>query len=314
VPLRLKGEVLGVLNINDPEDGKAFGTDDLFVAQVVANQAAVAIWNGQLRDATVAAAEAHRDLDVAREIQQSFIPEDLRAPGVEVAGRSIACSGAGGDYVDYWMRRDAEGRETGEVVLVIGDVSGHGVGAALMMATTRAFLRGLLSQSHDLPVVLRRLNELLGADVRAGRFVTLFVGVLDPGCRRLAWASAGHDPPLHHRPAEGATTALEATGPPLGVLPEAEFPCATTALSPGDLLVLTTDGAWEVRDAAGECWGRERLAEALADLAAESPHGVLAGLRRRIAGFAGTVDPSDDISLVVARIAEAPASPRREGS
>jgi len=302
VPLRLRGEVLGVLNINDPEDGKAFGDDDLFVAQIVANQAAVAIWNGQLRDAAVAAAEAHRALDVARGIQQSFVPPDLALPGVEVAARSIACAGAGGDYVDFWVRRDADGCGTGELVLVIGDVSGHGVGAALLMATTRAFVRALLSASRDLPAVMGRLNDLIARDVREGRFVTLFLGLLDPARGTLTWSSAGHDPPLHHRSGEGATAALEATGPPLGVVSDALFPSAVTALAPGDLLVLTTDGVWEMRNEAGEMFGRERLARALGELAAEPPRGVLAGLRRRVGAFAGNVDPHDDISLVVARV------------
>ena len=304
VPLRLRGEVLGVLNLNDRADGKELGPGDLFVAQIVASQAAVAIWNGQLREQAVAAAETHQALAVAHEIQQSLVPPDARAPGLEVAARSIACSGAGGDYVDFWPLHGAHGRETGEWVLAIGDVSGHGMGAALVMATTRAFLRGLLSQSDDPSTVLWRLNELLGRDVREGRFVTLFVGVVDAARGTLRYASAGHDPPLHRRAADGASTALEATGPPLAVLDGAEFPGRSVALAPGDWLLLTTDGVWEIRNAAGRAFGRERLAAALDELAAESPQGMLAGLRRRVAGFAGAVDPADDISLVVVRIGE----------
>jgi serine phosphatase RsbU (regulator of sigma subunit) len=169
------------------------------------------------------------------------------------------------------------------------------------MATTRAFLRGLLTQSDDLPAVLRRLNELLGRDVRQGGFVTLFVGVVDAARATLRYASAGHDPPLHRR-AAGGSAALEATGPPLAVLAEAEFPSRSVALAPGDWLLLTTDGVWEIRNAAGEAFGRERLAAALDELSAESPQGLLAGLRRRVAGFAGPVDPADDISLAVVRI------------
>jgi sigma-B regulation protein RsbU (phosphoserine phosphatase) len=305
VPLRLRGEVLGVLNLNDRADGKELGPGDLFVAQIVANQAAVAIWNGQLREQAVAAAEAHQALSVAREIQQALVPADASAPGLELAARSIACAGAGGDYVDFWPLRGADGRESGEWVLAIGDVSGHGMGAALMMATTRAFLRGLLTQSDDLPAVLRRLNELLGQDARQGRFVTLFVGVVDAARRTLRYASAGHDPPLHRRAAGGASAALVATGPPLAVLAEAEFPSRSVALAPGDWLLLTTDGVWEIRNASGEAFGRERLAAALDELAAESPQGLLAGLRRRVAGFAGPVDPEDDISLAVVRVGAA---------
>jgi len=184
----------------------------------------------------------------------------------------------------------------------MGDVSGHGVGAALVMATARAFLRGLMAGSRDPAAVLGRLNELLAADVRAGRFVTLFLGVLDPAAGRLRYASAGHDPPLHRRAADGRTLELEATGPPLAILAEAEFPARSVAVAPGDWLVLTTDGAWELCDARGERFGRARLAEAVAGLAAETPAGMLAGLRRRVLAFAGAVDPADDVSLAVVHL------------
>lgn len=309
VPLKLRGEVLGVLNLNDRADGKDLGPEDLFVAQIVANQAAVAIWNAELRDEAVAAAEAHQALAVARDIQQSFVPDDVVAPDVQIAARSIACSGAGGDYVDFWPRRGSNGEPTGEWIVVIGDVSGHGVGAALVMATARAFLRGLLAQSADLPAVMARLNELLGLDVQQGRFVTLFVARISPATGRMRYASAGHEPPLRlargasHR---GATvSALDATGPPLAVMADAEFPARDVRIARGDWLLLSTDGAVEVRNAEGEEFGRERLVQAVVDLAVDSAPGLLAGLRRRIAAFAGAVEPRDDISLAAVRIGDA---------
>ncbi|HKJ25799.1 MAG TPA: GAF domain-containing SpoIIE family protein phosphatase, partial [Myxococcota bacterium] len=301
VPLVLHGEVLGVLNLNDRVDGKELGRADLFVAQIVANQAAVALWHGQLREEAVAAAGTRKALDVAREIQQAFVPDDALGRGVELLARSIACSGAGGDYVDFWPLRGPDAAETGEWVLAIGDVSGHGVDAALVMATARASLRGLLSSSRDPAAVLGRLNALLDDDVRGGRFVTLFVGILDPDAGALRYASAGHDPPLH-RSAGGRLTELEATGPPLAILRDAEFPVRRMAVGKGDWLILTTDGAWELRNEAGESFGRERLASAVEELAAETPQGMLAGLRRRLLGFAGAADPSDDLSLAVVKL------------
>ena len=305
VPLVLRGEVLGVLNLNDRADGKELGPEDLFVAQIVANQAAVAIWNAELREESVAAAEAHQALAVARDIQQSFVPEDVRAEdvegGLQLAARSMACSGAGGDYVDFWPRLGADGEPTGEWLVVIGDVSGHGVGAALVMATARAFLRGLLAQSTDLPAVMARLNALLAADVQRGRFVTLFVGVVAPRKERIVYASAGHEPPLLRR-ADGTVRTLDATGPPLAILPEAEFPAREVSLEDGDWLVLATDGAAEMRNAAGEEFGRERLAAAVDALACEGAADLLAGLRRRLAAFAGAIEPHDDISLAALRL------------
>jgi sigma-B regulation protein RsbU (phosphoserine phosphatase) len=301
VPLVLRGEVIGVLNLNDRTDGKELGRADLFVAQIVANQAAVALWHGQLREDAVAAAGTRKALEVAREIQQAFVPADALGHGVELLARSVACSGAGGDYVDFWPLRGPDGADGGEWVIAIGDASGHGVGAALVMATARAFLRGLLAGSRDLAAVLGRLNEQLDDDVRGGRFVTLFVGVLDPEAGTLRYASAGHDPPILRR-AGGRSVELEATGPPLAVLREAEFPVRSVEVGRGDWLVLSTDGAWELRNEAGEAFGRERLVRAVDDLAAETPAGMLAGLRRRILGFAGATDPADDLSLAVVKV------------
>lgn len=307
VPIRLKREVLGVLNITERRDGKELGPRDLFVAQIVANQAAIAIWNSRLREEAVAAAEAHRALDLAREIQQSFIPDDLGVPGIDVCARCVPrAAGAGGDYVDYWLRRGEDAAESGEVVLVIGDVSGHGVGAALVMATTRAFLRGLLAQpgghSGDLAGVMGRLNRLLARDMRRGRFVTLFVGILEPRSGGLTYASAGHDPPLLYRGKTGSISVLEATGPPLGILDEGRWTVGRASLAPGDLLVMSTDGVWEVRSPAGELLGRERLAEGVRELSDEPASGVVAGLLRRAAAFTGPVEPGDDVSLLVTRI------------
>jgi len=309
VPIRLKREVLGVLNITERRDGSELGPRDLFVAQIVANQAAIAIWNDRLREEAVAAAEAHRALDLAREIQQSFIPDDPGVPGIDVCARSVPrATGAGGDYVDCWRQRGEDADDSGEVVLVIGDVSGHGVDAALVMATTRAFLRGLLAQAgdlrRDLAGVMERLNRLLGRDMRRGRFVTLFVGVLEPRSGSLGYASAGHDPPLLYRARSGEMGELEATGPPLGILDGGRWTVGRESLAPGDLLVMTTDGVWEVRNPAGELFGRERLAEGVRELADEPASGVVAGLQRRAAAFTGPVEPGDDVSLLVMRIEE----------
>ncbi len=302
VPLSVRSEILGVLNINDPADGKDFTRNDLFVARIIANQAAVAIRNSRLLDQSVEAAETRRSIDVARAIQQSFLPRDAELADVTVASRSIACDGAGGDYVDYWPRAEGAGDPGAELVLAIGDVSGHGVGAALIMATVRASLRALMSHSDDPSEVLHQLNRLVVQDVRRGQFVTLFLGVLDAGRRRLRYASAGHDPPLGYGPRMGGVRELGATGPPLGVLDDTEYPTLEVDLDRDEILALTTDGVWEVKNGQGDCFGRERVVEALRDFASADPGTIVAGIQRRVAAFAHPVRLADDFSLVVVKL------------
>jgi sigma-B regulation protein RsbU (phosphoserine phosphatase) len=298
VPLRTQGEVLGVLNINDRSDGRDFTEADLFVAQVIANQAALAITNSRLLAASVEAAATRRSLELAREIQQSFLPADPGVAGFRVAGCSDPCDATGGDYIDYAALPGPEGGE--RLFLAVGDVAGHGVGSALLMATNRALLRALLSQSDDLEDVLRRLNRLVRADLRHGQFMTLFAALADARSGSLIYTGAGHPPPLWVR-ARGGLVELESSGPPLGVLDEAEFPARRVRLEPGDLIVASTDGAWELRDSRGKSLGRERLAEATQAIGELGPEQVVASLRALCLEFAAGASRSDDLSLVALR-------------
>lgn len=305
VPLRIRSETLGVLNINDRRDGKEFTQEDLFVAQIIARQAAVALSNSRLTAQAAEAAAAHRSLEIAREIQQSLIPPDLKVPGASISGHSVACEGAGGDYVDFWTPSEAEPLAHGSVHLAIGDVSGHGVGAAMVMAGGRAFLRALLAQSSDLSVVMERLNRLISRDLQNGHFMTLFVCRFDAAAETLTYASAGHDPPLLQRARSQKQVALEATGPPLGVLEEVRFPTRRVRVSPGDLVVLTTDGVWEARNPRRESFGRERLTLALRELAEGDPREIIREIERRVVAYVHPLPLADDLSLIVLRHAGA---------
>lgn len=301
VPLRLREEVLGVLNINDRADDQPFDERDLFVAQLIANQAAVALTNARLLADGVRAAETRRSLEVARQIQQSFVPEEPRVPGFRVTGLSVSADETGGDYIDYGPREDAAGRPTGQLFVAVGDVSGHGVGAALLMATSRAFLRALLSQSADLAEVFERLNRLVMADLRQGQFMTLFGGIADAEAGRLVYTSAGHDPPILVRRRDGSLLELAATGPPLGIVADVRFPTASVAFEAGDVVALATDGVWEATSPEGEVFGRERLGQAVRALAGRDPAELVESVLAQVHGFTGGASLRDDRSLVALR-------------
>lgn len=302
VPLRFRGEVLGVLSLNDRIDGMDFTPEDLFVTEIIANQASIAIWTSRMLAESVEAAATRRSLEVARQIQQSFLPEDLERPAVALSTLCISADAAGGDYVDYWLKRDAADRETGEVLFAIGDATGHGIGSALVSTTCRAFLRALLIEGGSLAGVMRQLDRLLGRDLRRGHFVTLFLGLVDPAGGRLVYASAGHPPGLLLRPSEGIHAELPATGPPLGLRLDAAFPTREIVLRPGDTVAVVTDGVFDAQNPARESFGLERLGETLASLAGTEPRAMIAGLQRRVATFAHPVAPADDVSAVVVQV------------
>jgi len=218
-----------------------------------------------------------------------------------VAGLSESAREVGGDYYDHV---DLGG---GRLLLVIADVSGKGVPAALLMSGFRAALVSQdLSQAKPEDVA-SRVNEFLNRSVEPGRFVTAFLGLLDAATGQLTYVNAGHNPPLLLR-AGGAVESLEAGGVILGILPGSRYARGEVTLSPGDLVALYTDGVTEGANAANEMWGEERLAALLRSAAASSARDIATRIVREVRAFEGERGPADDITVLVAKREPPPAA------
>ena len=242
------------------------------------------------------------ELDLARRIQARLLPSMPPAvPGLDVAGLSESAREVGGDYYDHV---DLGG---GRLLLVIADVSGKGVPAALLMSGFRAALVSQdLSQAKPEDVA-SRVNEFLNRSVEPGRFVTAFLGLLDAATGQLTYVNAGHNPPLLLR-AGGAVESLEAGGVILGILPGSRYARGEVTLSPGDLVALYTDGVTEGANAANEMWGEERLATLLRSAAASCARDIATRIVREVRAFEGERGPADDITVLVAKREPPPAA------
>ncbi|MEK7403542.1 MAG: SpoIIE family protein phosphatase [Acidobacteriota bacterium] len=233
-------------------------------------------------------------LRLAREVQQRFHHFAEPAPGYDVAGSIHPAALIAGDYFDVLKHPD------GRLTIAIGDVSGHGFGAALVMAETRAYVRAFLSSCPDPAALLSSVNLALAGDLDGSQYITLVLARLDPQKRTLEYASAGHVPGYLLDRAGGVTLGLQSTGPPLGLFSTPEFSMSgEIPFEPGDTLVLLTDGVTEAANADGAEFGTERaLAEVRSQLgrpAREMAEGICATVRE----FCGGAAPSDDITAVV---------------
>jgi len=296
VPLAdFEGRLVGVLQVINKRAG-AFGPADVELAETLAAQAGVLLQRAQLIEHFIRKQEMERAMRIAREIQQGLLP--ARAPhvcGFDVAGFSQPADDTGGDAYDFLALPD------GRWMLAVADASGHGIGPALVVAETRAMLRAISLVGGEVPAVLRTANRLLAADLE-GRFVTCFLGVLDPLAARLSYAAAGHGPLLFYRRAEDRFEELPSTGLPLGIIPEEDYDqLAVQAFERGDLAVITTDGFFEATDAAGEPFGVPRMIDILRrsrDLPAE---GMIERLHRAVLDFTADRPQADDLTVLVIR-------------
>jgi phosphoserine phosphatase RsbU/P len=187
-------------------------------------------------------------------VQQKFYKASATLPGFDIAGAAFPADEAGGDYFDFIDMPDAC------LNVVIGDVSGHGIGTALMMSETRALVRAFASRSFDVATILTQVNQLLVADLDAGQFVTLLICRLDPRTRKVTYASAGHNPGFILDRVGGITRTIGGTGPPLGLFTDSCYSSGEFELSiPGEALILMTDGLVEAVDPSDVQFGIERV-------------------------------------------------------
>ena len=241
--------------------------------------------------------DSEEQFRVASEIQQHLFPR--KAPeldGFDIAGASKPAAATGGDYFDYLTTSD------NQLALAIGDVSGHGIGPAMLMAETRAYLRLLARNRNDLSLILTRANTMMGEDVGKERFVTMLLAKLDPEKRTLVYASAGHSPAFVLGPHGEVKNELRRTGMPLGVMPDAEYNVSRhIRLAKGDVLVLLTDGLEEATNPEGELFGTGRILEAVYKSRQQKAAKIVESVFEALGNFSGNAEQLDDLTMIVAK-------------
>jgi serine phosphatase RsbU (regulator of sigma subunit) len=295
VPLQTKQRIIGLIYLDSPFVLREFTTDDLSLLTVMANVAAIRIENVRLAEVEEAERIMQRDLSQAAEIQGRMLPDEAPGvPGADLAGFNAACRTVGGDYYDFFPYTGSR------VGLALGDVSGKGMPASLMMMALHARVQVLAENPGDLAAFMTRLNKATCAQCPANRFITFFFSVLDAATGELAFANAGHNPPIVIR-ASGESQLLEGGGPVLGVLPIAPYSEQREHLGPGDVLVLYSDGVTEANNANFDEFGEERFIEVLKRHRHEPAAGIVTAVTNALGEFAAGAPQADDITLVVAK-------------
>ena len=241
----------------------------------------------------------NRELEIAREVQEHLFPQHLPSvPGLDYCGRCRPAREVGGDYYDFLELPE------GRLGIAIGDVSGKGIGAALMMASLEASLRGQASVGHDLAELMKRVNNLVYEASSASRYATFFYAEYDPRSRQLSYVNAGHVPPVVLRKSAAACQVfrLESGGPVIGLLRQGRYQRDSFRLKPRDLIVLFTDGVSESMNTRNEEWGKDRLIE-LAETCFGLPASeVMTRILAAAEAFAAGAPQHDDMTLVVLRV------------
>ena len=294
VPLISQGELIGLLNLGRRLSDQDYSTDDRRLLEKLAAQASPAVRVAQLvreQEAEVRARERiNQELRVAQLIQQQFLPKTVPdLPGWQIAAFYRAAAEVGGDFYDFIELSE------GRVGLVVGDVTGHGVPAALVMATTRSILRSEAPRLVAPSAVLERVNDFLHDDIPANMFVTCLYAVLDPRTGALTFANAGHDLPFVRR--GDAVEELRATGMPLGAMPGMRYQEKQAVLNPGDVLLLHSDGLAEAHDSSRAMFGFPRMRALMGQLGIGQE--LIDGLMDALHTFTGAAwEQEDDITLV----------------
>ncbi|PWH17837.1 MAG: hypothetical protein DDG60_01205 [Anaerolineae bacterium] len=298
LPLMVKGETFGVMIVEEAPGGRRFRARRLEILTGIAQQAAIAIQNDLFQHEMVARERLETEIQLARQIQQTFLPKALpHLPGWDLAARWRTARQVGGDFYDLFQLPD------GKLGLFIADVADKGVPAALFMALTRTLVRAAVLQTESPAEALRQVNDLLYPDAEQGMFVTAVYGVLDSHTGAFTYANAGHNPPLWVKDTEGKAhiQPLLRTGMALGVDTGVEMREASLYLSHGDLLVFYTDGVTEAFSPQEEMFGEERLFDLLKRLPGASADEVLNAIDAAILDFVAEAQVSDDVTLIVVR-------------
>ena len=296
VPLQTAERAIGLIYVDSPGIVRDFGQEDLNLLTVMANVAAIRIEHARLAEIEQAERMLARELQQAADIQRRLLPSEVPAvAGIDLAGYNAPCRTVGGDYYDFFTYPD------GRLVMLVGDVAGKGMPAALMMSSLQARVRALSEDALPVGEFVARLNRRTCSSCPNNRFITFFICVLDPATGEFSYCNAGHNPPLLVR-AGGAAERLTGGGTFLGVFPAMRYEEMRGVIRPGDMLVMFSDGITEATPAGPEEeFGEERLAEFLAARTGLKAVELIAEVNQALAGWTHGAPPADDVTIVVAR-------------
>ncbi len=303
VPLvGLDDELVGVMQLLNPKKG-CFDAFDEQIAETLASQAAVAIQRARLMDDRMAKLKLEADLDIARQIQLEVLPKQLPVcQGYDLADYSKPAEQTGGDIYDVVALDGATGTsvDSSDLLLLLADATGHGIGPALSVTQVRAMLRIALRYSKDLETLVRHINSQLTVDLASDRFITAFVGVLDPRHHRVRYFSYGQGPLLLYQAATGQSHWFNASSPPFGIIddPPKRIP-EPIDLAPGDIFILLTDGFYEYQNEQDEQFGPERVAQVVGSHCEQSAMDIIQHLLDGVQRFAGSAAQTDDLTALV---------------
>jgi serine phosphatase RsbU (regulator of sigma subunit) len=244
-------------------------------------------------------------LDVAMDVQQRLLPRrPPTVPGLDVAGHSTYCDETGGDYYDFLVV-DRAAPDT--LLIALGDVMGHGVAAALVMAGVRAVLRDRASAAGSLAQLMEHLNRLLAADLEGSRFMTMHLSVLSARTGTFRWASAGHDPAIIFDPATDHFDEIDAADLPLGIMEDGTYAeHCYDKLRPGQVITISTDGVWETMNGSGEQYGKDRLRAVIRGGASQPAAAIAQSIVASLNAFRGSDRPTDDVTFVIIKVLPVP--------
>jgi sigma-B regulation protein RsbU (phosphoserine phosphatase) len=298
IPLQVQSKTKGLLAIGAKIRGEKYTPTDLEFLSSLGNLAMISLENARLFTEAIEKQKLEDELAIAKEIQQGLLPGTLPAiGGFETAAVNISSKQVGGDYYDLISLGD------NKYVVAIGDVSGKGTPASLLMANLQATIRALVPLGLPLADLTTRVNDLLCENTSSGRFVTFFWGILDATNRTLRYVSAGHNPPYVFR--RNAIERLEKGGIILGVMKSVlPYEEGEVTLQTGDVLVLFTDGVTEAMNSKGEELGEQRLEEIVIPVLSESPQHILSTVVDGVRQHSVNTQQSDDITLIVLKAVE----------
>jgi len=293
VPLASGEEIFGMIYVDNPFNNR-FQEEDLKVLTTIASVASIKIENERLLDERLEKRRMEEELKVASEIQmrlQPFAPPRLE--GWDMTGVSFPCREIGGDYYDFIQRK-----RDNRLVVAVGDVSGKGTGAALLMSSLHAAVRAQSQARSTISEVMGEINQYIFENSPPNKFLTLFYAELDPETGTLAYSNGGHNPPMMVRQ-NGDVERLDTGGLPIGMMQGVAYEQAIVNFGPGDVLVIYSDGITESVNEREEEFEEERLIEVVKNNAGRSASGIRDRIDEALSRFVGTTAPVDDMTLMI---------------